>query len=153
MLYRLQCCLLFKETNFFFGKSGLQNSVQLKNSTACIIKPHAIKEGNLGNIISDITSNGFKITALRMLILEKVNCSEFYEVYRGVIPEYMVGLILYSLPVGFLTSSIFQPMVTQLTSGVSMSLEIVCTDENKNSYEEFRKFCGPIDPVCFVLSF
>ncbi|XP_046806331.1 nucleoside diphosphate kinase 7 [Lucilia cuprina] len=117
-----------RDTNFFFDKqSGLQIAVQLKNSTLAVIKPHAIKEGNLGKIIKEITSNGFKITALRMHILEKVNCSEFYEVYRGIVPEYI-------------------PMVSQLASGVSMSLEIVCTDANKSSYEEFRKFCGPMDP-------
>ncbi|TMW48745.1 hypothetical protein DOY81_006170, partial [Sarcophaga bullata] len=116
------------DTKYFFdSKQGLQSPVILKNSTLAVIKPHAIKEGNLGKIISEITSNGFKITALRMHILEKVNCSEFYEVYRGIVPEYI-------------------PMVSQLASGVSMSLEIVCTDPNKNSYEEFRKFCGPMDP-------
>lgn len=42
-------------------------------------------------------------------------------------------------------------MVSQLASGVSMSLEIVCTDANKNSYEEFRKFCGPMDPVSYFI--
>uniref|UniRef100_A0A1A9UZX7 Uncharacterized protein n=1 Tax=Glossina austeni TaxID=7395 RepID=A0A1A9UZX7_GLOAU len=35
----------------------------------------------------------------------------------------------------------------QLTSGVCMALEIVWGDPNKNSYEEFRNFCGPTDPV------
>ncbi|KAM7362034.1 nucleoside diphosphate kinase homolog 7 isoform 2-T2 [Cochliomyia hominivorax] len=117
-----------RDINLFFNnKLGLQIAVQLHNSTLAIIKPHAIKEGNLGKIISEITSNGFKITALRMHILEKVNCSEFYEVYRGIVSEYM-------------------PMVSQLASGVSMSLEIACVDANKNSYKEFRKFCGPMDP-------
>ncbi|XP_065354987.1 nucleoside diphosphate kinase homolog 7 [Calliphora vicina] len=117
-----------RDTNFFFNNTrALQIAVQMKNSTLAVIKPHAIKEGNLGKIIQEINSNGFKITALRMHILEKVNCSEFYEVYRGIVPEYI-------------------PMVTQLASGVSMSLEIVCSDANKNSYEEFRKFCGPMDP-------
>lgn len=45
-------------------------------------------------------------------------------------------------------------MVAQLASGVSMSLEIVCTNSEKNSYEEFRRFCGPMDPVsiCILLS-
>lgn len=38
-------------------------------------------------------------------------------------------------------------MVAQLASGVSMALEIVAADENKNSYEVFRQFCGPMDPV------
>lgn len=42
-------------------------------------------------------------------------------------------------------------MVSQLASGVSMSMEIVCTDANKNSHEEFRKFCGPMDPVSYFM--
>lgn len=42
---------------------------------------------------------------------------------------------------------ISKPMVAQLASGVSMALEIVAADENKNSYEAFRQFCGPMDPV------
>ncbi|KAI9579659.1 nucleoside diphosphate kinase 7 [Glossina fuscipes] len=117
-----------RDCNFFFdGKSSLQITVKLKNSTLAVIKPHAIKEGNLGKIISEITSNGFKITALRIHLLERVNCEEFYEVYRGIVPEYI-------------------PMVAQLASGVCMALEIMCADPNKNSYEEFRNFCGPTDP-------
>lgn len=80
----------------------MQIAVQLQNSTLAVIKPHAIKEGNLGKIISDITTNGFKITALRMHILEKINCSEFYEVYRGIVPEYMV-----SFETGTLSISMF----------------------------------------------
>ncbi|XP_017492205.1 PREDICTED: nucleoside diphosphate kinase 7 isoform X2 [Rhagoletis zephyria] len=117
-----------QDISFFFNpKNGLQATLQLKNSTLAIIKPHCIKEGNLGRIISEITSNGFKIAGLRMNLMERVNCEEFFEVYRGILPEYI-------------------PMVAQLASGVSMALEIVCADENKNSYEEFRQFCGPMDP-------
>ncbi|XP_067615026.1 nucleoside diphosphate kinase homolog 7 isoform X2 [Eurosta solidaginis] len=112
---------------FFNPKNGLQATIQLKNSTLGIIKPHCIKEGNLGRIISEITNNGFKITGLRMNLMERVNCEEFFEVYRGILPEYI-------------------PMVAQLASGISMALEIVATDDKKNSYEEFRQFCGPMDP-------
>ncbi|XP_075146514.1 nucleoside diphosphate kinase homolog 7 isoform X2 [Haematobia irritans] len=112
---------------FFNGNLDLQSPVALKNSTLCIIKPHAIKEGNLGKIISEIITNNFKIIALKTHILERVNCVEFYEVYKGILPEYI-------------------SMVAQLASGLCVALEIVCTDPNKNSYEEFRKFCGPMDP-------
>ncbi|XP_011291845.1 nucleoside diphosphate kinase 7 [Musca domestica] len=119
---------VLRDATFFFeNEHGLQNTVQLNNSTLCIIKPHAIKEGNLGKIISEITANNFKITAMRMHLLERVNCAEFYEVYRGVLPDYI-------------------PMVSQLASGSCVALEIICTDSTKCSYEEFRKFCGPMDP-------
>ncbi|XP_054746977.1 nucleoside diphosphate kinase 7 isoform X1 [Anastrepha obliqua] len=117
-----------QDLNFFFNpKNGLQVTLRLKNSTLGIIKPHCIKEGNLGRIISEITNNGFKISGLRMNLMERVNCEEFFEVYRGILPEYI-------------------PMVAQLASGVSMALEIVSADENKDGYEEFRQFCGPMDP-------
>ncbi|XP_011179111.1 nucleoside diphosphate kinase 7 [Zeugodacus cucurbitae] len=117
-----------QDLNFFFNpKNGLQATLRLKNSTLSIIKPHCIKDGNLGRIVSEITNNGFKITGLRMNLMERVNCEEFFEVYRGILPEYI-------------------PMVAQLASGVSMALELVSADENKNSYEEFRQFCGPMDP-------
>ncbi|XP_013115458.1 nucleoside diphosphate kinase 7 [Stomoxys calcitrans] len=117
-----------RDVGFFFeNNNGLQTTVELKNSTLCIIKPHAIKEGNLGKIISEITTNDFKITALKMHLLDRVNCAEFYEVYRGILPEYV-------------------SMVSQLSSGACVALEVVCNDPNKNSYEDFRKFCGPMDP-------
>lgn len=45
----------------------------------------------MGKIITEIISNGFKITALRIKELERINCEEFYEVYRGVSPEYIVS--------------------------------------------------------------
>ncbi|CAD6991606.1 unnamed protein product [Ceratitis capitata] len=83
-----------QDLNFFFNpKNGLQATLRLKNSTLGIIKPHCIKDGNLGRIISEITSNGFKITGLRMNLMERVNCEEFFEVYRGILPEYIVSVI------------------------------------------------------------
>lgn len=105
-----------QDLNFFFNpKNGLQATLRLKNSTLGIIKPHCIKDGlcilyiniyvclkqqhcyniftgNLGRIISEITDNGFKITGLRMNLMERVNCEEFFEVYRGILPEYIVSM-------------------------------------------------------------
>lgn len=44
----------------------------------------------IGKIISNIYDGGFKITSMKMVFLERPYCEEFYEVYRGVVPEYVV---------------------------------------------------------------
>lgn len=117
-----------KDIEFFFNpKSGHNLEIKLENSTLAVIKPHAIKEANLGHIVSEILNRGFKINVLKMQILERVNCEEFYEVYRGILPEYIA-------------------MVAELASGVCMAMEICSKDESLDTYKEFREFCGPMDP-------
>lgn len=117
-----------KDLKFFFEeRHSIIKDCQFKNTTLAIIKPHIIKDGLLGQILKEILSSGFKITAMRMLLMARVNCEEFYEVYRGVLPEFI-------------------PMVAQLASGVCMCLEVACEDPEKNSHQEFRNFCGPMDP-------
>lgn len=108
---------------FFHPNSGLILDVKLDNTTLAVIKPHVIKEGNLGHIITEILNNGFTINVLRMQILERINCEEFFEVYRGILPEYI-------------------PLVAELASGVCMAIEI---GGKNDTYKEFREFCGPMD--------
>lgn len=112
---------------FFEDRHNITKECIFNNTTLAIIKPHCIKDGNLGQILNEIIISGFKIEAMRMLMIARVNCEEFYEVYRGILPEFI-------------------QMVAQLASGVCMCLEIACEDPTKNSHEEFRKFCGPSDP-------
>ncbi|XP_055854336.1 nucleoside diphosphate kinase 7 [Episyrphus balteatus] len=117
-----------RDIGFFFNQMNVSSlEISLQNTTLAVIKPHAIKEANLGHIISEIVNRGFKINVLKMQILERVNCEEFYEVYRGILPEYI-------------------PMVAELASGVCMALEIGSKDESLDTYKEFREFCGPMDP-------
>jgi len=116
---------------FFFPPSHIKRfsgTISLTKSTLCIIKPHAIKNGDLGNILTAIVDANFKITALKMIFLEKINCEEFYEVYKGVVPEY-------------------SQMVEQLNSGPCIALEICSNDPAVNTYDAFRKICGPVDPT------
>lgn len=47
--------------------------------------------GKLGNILTYITDNGFTIHAMKMFNLERENCEEFYEIYKGVVAEYLVN--------------------------------------------------------------
>lgn len=62
----------------------------LINCTCCIIKPHAIRNGNLGKIIRAITAEKYVITTMKMIQLDNASAAEFYEVYKGVVPDYMV---------------------------------------------------------------
>ncbi|XP_034660673.1 nucleoside diphosphate kinase 7 [Drosophila subobscura] len=112
---------------FFEERHSIMKECLFKGTTLAIIKPHSIKDGLLGDIIDDILANGFNVTAMRMILMARINCEEFYEVYRGILPEYI-------------------PMVAQLASGVCMCLEIASSDPGKSSHSDFRTFCGPMDP-------
>uniref|UniRef100_A0A336MIC0 CSON012727 protein n=1 Tax=Culicoides sonorensis TaxID=179676 RepID=A0A336MIC0_CULSO len=111
----------------FFGDYSPKVTAQEKNTTLCLIKAHAIKEGNAGKIIDGLFDADFRITAMKMCLLERQNCEEFYEVYKGVVPEYV-------------------QMVLQLSSGPCIALEVLGKTDNSNSYSELRGICGPADP-------
>ncbi|XP_005993467.1 nucleoside diphosphate kinase 7 isoform X1 [Latimeria chalumnae] len=115
-----------RELEFFFpssGGHGPANTAKFTDCTCCIIKPHAVSEGLTGKILNAIEAAGFEISALQMFTMERANAEEFYEVYKGVVPEY--------------TS-----MVGELCSGPCMALEIRGPDAPK----VFRGLCGPADP-------
>ncbi|CAH2102387.1 unnamed protein product [Euphydryas editha] len=105
----------------------LQLTATLSNCTLCILKPHAIREGKLGAVLEAIDEGGFNVTALNMFIVENINAAEFYEVYKGIVPEY-------------------KGMVEELSSGPCVAMEIVAKDKNVNTAIEFRKLVGPSDP-------
>lgn len=63
--------------------------------SCCVIKPHAILDGNAGPILEKITSSGkFFISAMAMFSVNMPNAEEFYEVYKGVVPEYEVNIFI-----------------------------------------------------------
>lgn len=39
-------------------------------------------------------------------------------------------------------------MVLELANGPCVAMEIVAGSPDINTYQEFRKLCGPSDPVC-----
>lgn len=65
-----------------------------KETTLCLIKPHAVLHKQSGEILNGIIQGGFVITALKMFDLNKRNCEEFYQVYNGITPSYPVRLSL-----------------------------------------------------------
>ncbi|KAJ8030183.1 Nucleoside diphosphate kinase 7 [Holothuria leucospilota] len=78
-----------------------------------------------GEIMAAITSQGFQVAALQMFHMEKANAEEFFEVYKGVVAEYI-------------------DMVNELCSGPCFAFEI--TGRGENTPIDFRDFVGPADP-------
>lgn len=80
----------FGEVN---GKPRIPFRATLKNCTCCVIKPHAVIDGNLGAIIEHIATSGkFYVSAMAMFSLNITNAEEFYEVYDGILPTYEVDM-------------------------------------------------------------
>lgn len=118
-----------QDLDFFFSHQHINNNqfkVQAKFSrtTLCIIKPHAVKENLIGGILKMITENGFSVASMKMLQLNRMQSEAFYEVYKGVVDDYM-------------------SMVMQLHSGICLALEV--QGDGDDVQEKFRKFCGPAD--------
>ncbi len=83
--------------DFFFPRDAKSNPhspravANLKDSSCCIIKPHAVREGKAGDIITDIQRSGFNISGLQTLNLRYQHAEEFYEIYKGVVHDYTVS--------------------------------------------------------------
>jgi nucleoside-diphosphate kinase len=113
-----------REINFIFGKNNrAKNIPQLSNCSCLIIKPHIIAEGNAGKIIDIVLSQGFDISSMEMFYLDKTTAEEFFEVYKGVLPEYSA-------------------IIDQVTSGPIIAMEI----RQDNVVESLRNLVGPHDP-------
>lgn len=108
-----------RELNFFFSLQG--STAVLNNCTCCIIKPHAFFQA--GKIINFILEEGFEISAMMFVHLDKPSAEEFLEIYKGVLPE-------------------FTGIVEHITSGPSIVLEI----RQENVVPAFRQLAGPLDP-------
>ena len=111
-----------RETDFFFQNKQPATAV-FNNCTLCIIKPHAVANGDAGKIIDIILREGFEISALEMFTLDKATSEEFYEVYKGVVPEYV-------------------PLTEHMITGPCIVMEV----RQENAVKAFRDFAGPADP-------
>jgi len=102
-----------------------ESTVTTQDGVSCaIIKPHALDHA--GSIIDEILAKYEKITAVKMVSLDRKEAEEFYEVYRNVVPEY-------------------SQMADELASGPSIVLEVGSAN-GSNVVESLRQLCGPVDP-------
>ena len=93
------------------------------NCSLCIIKPHAVANGDAGKIIDIILEEGFEISSMEMFCLDKPTAEEFFEVYKGVLPEFVA-------------------MIEHMTTGPCIVMEI----RQENAVHAFRQVAGPMDP-------
>ena len=93
------------------------------NRTLAIIKPDAVKNNHIGQIITKITEAGFKIKALKMTRLTKDSAGGFYEVHKE--------------------RPFYGELVEFMTSGPVVPIAL----EKENAVAEFRKLIGATDPA------
>lgn len=117
-----------REHDFWFAGEDptvrpMQTTAVLDNCTLCLIKPHIQREGKTGQVLEMILQAGFEISAMELFDLNRAVIEEFYEVYKGVLPEYL-------------------PIVENLAGGPFIALEV----RQQNAVASFRELCGPHDP-------
>jgi nucleoside-diphosphate kinase len=90
--------------------------------TLTMIKPFAVKQHHLGEILSYIEKNGFHIRALKMTQLAKEKAKLFYEEHSE------------------------KPFFPELVKFMSSGPVVAAILEKDNAVEDFRKLIGSTDP-------
>lgn len=103
-------------------KADMESSVTLDSCTCCIIKPHAVREGLIGPILTHLSKQSYEISAISTVYFGTEAAQEFLEVYKGVIPEY-------------------NDHVVELCGGMSVAIELRAQD----AVRTFRQTAGPWD--------
>ncbi|MBC7416715.1 MAG: nucleoside-diphosphate kinase [Pedobacter sp.] len=93
------------------------------NRTFTMIKPDAVTNGHIGDIINDITQAGFKIIALKYTKLTAESAGKFYDVHAS--------------------RPFYKDLVTFMSSGPIVAAIL----EKENAIEEFRMFIGATNPA------
>ena len=93
------------------------------NKTFTMIKPDAVKAGNIGNILQKITEGGFRICAMKLTHLSKEKAGEFYGVHKG------------------------RPFYDELVAFMSSGPIVAAILEKDNAVEDFRKLIGATNPA------
>lgn len=95
------------------------------NCSVCIIRPHAVREGHVGAVVSDLLQAGFELTAMQTFNMHRSQVENFYEVYKTVIP-----------------SAQYSGMVAELSSGLCLVIEVRAKED---AVPKLRELCGPYD--------
>ncbi len=91
------------------------------NRTFAIIKPDAVRAGNVGNIIQRINDNGFRIRAMKMMLMTREVAGGFYDVHRE--------------------RPFFGELVDFMTSGPCVVIAL----EKESAVQAWRDLMGPTD--------
>lgn len=88
-----------------------------------MIKPDAVKAGNIGNILQMINQAGFRIVAMKYLQITTQQAQKFYEVHAE------------------------RPFYGELTQFMSSGPIVAAILEKDNAVADFRKLIGATNPA------
>lgn len=88
-----------------------------------MIKPDAVKNGHIGNILQMINQEGFRIVAMKYTHISRQQAEAFYEVHRE------------------------RPFYGELTNFMSSGPIVAAILEKDNAVADFRKLIGATNPA------
>lgn len=88
-----------------------------------MIKPDAVENGHIGNILAMITDAGFKIVSLKLTQLTVADAKEFYAVHKE------------------------RPFYDELVTFMSRGPIVAAILEKENAIEDFRTLIGATNPA------
>lgn len=95
----------------------------MSNRTFTMIKPDAVKAGNIGNVLQMINAAGFSIVAMKYTMLTETQAGKFYEVHKE------------------------RPFYGELTSFMSSGPIVAAILEKDNAVADFRTLIGATNPA------
>lgn len=95
----------------------------MSNRTFTMIKPDAVRAGNIGNILQMINEAGFRIVAMKYTRLSLEQAGTFYEVHKE------------------------RPFYGELTEFMSSGPIVAAILEKDNAVADFRKLIGATNPA------
>ena len=94
----------------------------MSNLTFTMVKPEAVEAGNTGAILNKIENAGFRVVAMKKVLLSKERAGEFYAVHRE------------------------RPFYGELVDYMSSGPIIAAILEKDNAVLDFRTLIGSTDP-------
>ena len=95
----------------------------MNNKTLAIIKPDAVRDNYIGEILTMITKAGFKVKAMKMMQLTTEAAKAFYAVHKE--------------------RPFYNDLVEYMTSGPCVPIAL----EKDNAVVDYRKLIGATDPA------
>ena len=94
----------------------------MSNKTFTMIKPEAVEASNIGAILHKIEEAGFRIVAMKKVLLTKHRAGDFYSVHKE------------------------RPFYSELVDYMSSGPIIAAILEKDNAVADFRELIGATDP-------
>ena len=110
-------------SKILFNFAANKNETMATNRTFTMLKPDAVQNGHIGAILEKINAAGFRIVAMKMTQLSKVDAEAFYAIHSE--------------------RPFFGELVEYMTSGPIVSAIL----EKDNAVDDFRTLIGATNPA------